>query len=289
MSVANLDCVELRNRTGRGVAILVEGEEGGDVWFYRQWFGNRPVAFFAQGSWYQVGEAVIELRIQCPDIPIYGIIDRDFAEDSALEVNFDSQGVVRTPLYTIENYLLDPNCWAKVFDFIFRRSGRAPDGWDEPLQVWNYIEQVYSECLPLAAHNWVVKFCGEKYQDKILIGGKQFKYLESPMALSGRNAEIVLLEWGRHLGIAENLGDLFTQKLGELRASDFAGWQKQVSGKYVLRELHRRFPLRKGGTGRFDVNHYVDLLLQFCPEPPEDLDRLIRYVLQRANQQYTLI
>jgi hypothetical protein len=283
MSVATLDCVELRNRTGRGAAILVEGEEGGDVWFYRQWFGNRPVAFFAQGSWYQVFTAVATLRIDCPDIPIYGIIDRDFAEDSALEADFDSVGILRTPLYTIENYLLDPNCWVKVFDAIFVRYDGAPDGWDNPSQVLNYIEQVYAECLPLVAHNWIIKFCDERYQVLLLSGGKQREYLESPKALLGRDPVTILSGWGKALGVTEDLGSLFTKKLSELQTMDFIGWQKQVSGKYVLKEFHSRFPL-KPRVGRYKSGDYLEHYLRLCPEPPDDLTKLIQRILEHAGR-----
>lgn len=283
--IATLDELEVRLRSGQGLAVIVEGssyEE--DPWFYGQWFNYlaRQIAFFPQNGWPRVIEAVRELRRRCPDVPIYGIIDRDFAEDEALDADFDRDGILRTPCYTLENYLLDPECWAKVFRFIFRRQGRAPDGWDDLATVQVRVEQAYRFCLPLAAHNYVIKYGCTLYPVRAAQTPETERtYREHPDALARLNVFAKLRAWGEMLGATEDLGALYEKELDRLEQGGFSVWQRHVSGKYVLAVLHRDFP-RLPRSGQFSVGHYLNLYLDRCPQPPADVQRLIERILRHA-------
>ena len=282
-----IDALELEVRAGRGVAIIVEGNSyEDDPWFYSQWFSDRArqVTFFPQNGWDRVVSAVDELRCRCPDMPIYGIIDRDFAPASSLDAEFESHGILRTPRYTLENYLLDPHCWASVFRFVFRRQIGSSQGWHDPLRVQGYVEQCYRDCLPLAAHNCVIKFGCEQYPDQAARTPETERaYREHPDALRAVDPIIKLRMWGQQLHATQDLGDLFAQTMTALEQAGTAAWQQQISGKYVLRELHRRFP-RLPSAGQFALTHYLNLYLRECPEAPPDLVALIERILQDAGR-----
>ncbi len=280
-----IDELELEVRAGQGIAIIVEGESyEDDPWFYGQWFNDRAhqVTFFPQDGWPRVKAAVAELRRRCPGIPIYGIIDRDFADDETLDADFAALGIVRTPRYTLENYLLDPECWANVFAFIFRRQGSAPDGWDDPARVQHHIERAYRDCLVLTAHNRVIQFGNEHYGDRAIQTPETDRtYREHPNALANIDPADKLRAWGNQLGAAEDLGTMFEQTLRDLQAGDLATWQQHVSGKYVLQLLHQRFP-RLPRAGQFPLDHYLNEYLRACPDPPPDLVRLIERIIEDA-------
>ncbi|MEW5987961.1 MAG: DUF4435 domain-containing protein [Chloroflexota bacterium] len=278
---ATLDCVELRNRTGRGVAILVEGAERGDASLYTHWFSDRPVAFFAQGSWGQVIQAVGDLRQLCPDVPIFGIIDRDFADQQALDADFAVKGILRTARYTLENYLLAPECWKNVFSLIFLRDAQVPDNWDDPTQIQTYILQAFQACLPLAAYNWVIQSCREEYPAEY--DQWPIEYAKHPAELERQDSAVKLHNWGQQCGISEDLGQLYELRLAELQQGDLATWQQLVSGKCVLSELQKRFP-RRMGRGQFDLDHYLTLYLDKCPEPQADLTALIQRILAHVGE-----
>ncbi|MBX7232822.1 MAG: DUF4435 domain-containing protein [Caldilineales bacterium] len=275
-----IDELEVTVRAGRGVAIIVEGQNAEeDPWFYNQWFGDRAsqVTFFPQNGWPRVIDAVAELRRRCPDIPIYGIIDRDFAEDEELDSDFITLGIIRTPAYTLENYLLDPACWAAVFRFIFRRQNVAPDGWDQPEQARNHIEAAFRACLDLTAYNQVVKRCAEHYPESADVSSVR-GYHHHPDAFKGEDPARSLSQWGQEIGCSEDLGRLFAEKRAGLDSLGLAGWQQLVSGKHVLGLLHNRFPrLRK--AGRFGLSHYLNLYLRECPDAPADLAQIIGRII----------
>lgn len=282
-----VDELELEIRSGRGVAVIVEGnsyEE--DPWFYGQWFNSRAsqVTFFPQNGWCQVVEAVAELRRRCPNVPVYGIIDRDFASDNDLDADFTTQGVLRTPRYTLENYLLDPDCWAQVFAFIFRRQGGAPDGWDDSIQVQGYIEQAYRDCLVLAAHNRVIQLGNKHYPEQAARTPETERtYREHPDALANVDPAAKLRAWGQQLGTAKDLGEMFKQTLRALKKAGPAGWEQQVSGKYVLGVVRRRFP-RLPRAGQFPLSHYLNEYLRACSDPPPDLVGLIERIIEDVGR-----
>lgn len=201
MGLPTIDELEVAFLTGKGIAIVVEGNSyEHDPWFYKQWFNNYAlqVAFFPQNGWPFVIEAVAELRHRCQNVPIYGIIDRDFADDGALDADFAQQGILRTPRYTLENYLLEPEGWAKVFSLIFR--GHTPDGWDESAQVQTYIEQAYHHCLPLAAHDQVIQYGNRKYSEQAKQTPEDDRhYLKHINHLEGIDLVEKLRLWGQQL------------------------------------------------------------------------------------------
>ena len=278
------DCVELRNRSGRGVAILVEGGKIDDAWFYGQWFNDKPVAFFPQGNWFQVVEAVGVLRQDCPEIPIYGIIDRDFADEFTLDSEFATEGILRTSRYTLENYLLEPGCWTEVFAFIFSREESVPQQWDNPIQVQQYIMQAFRACLIIAAYNWMIHYCNRHFGENIraTIGGER-KYFTHPNALASQDPIQLLGDWEQQCAFPAKLIDLYTQKLTEFESMQILDWHKHISGKYVLRVFHQMFPLRPT-RGQFDLDHYLSLYLRDC-EKPQELTQLVDRIIEHARLQ----
>lgn len=281
-----IDDLEVQLRTGSGIAVLLEGDSyEEDPWFYNEWFGDlaREITFFPQDGWPQVVRAVVELRRRCPDIPIYGIIDRDFADDSALNADFATQGILRTPLYTLENYLLDAVCWAAVFRFIFRRKPTIPGHWGEPEGVTACITDAYAACLPLAAHNWVIKWGNDRCAVQAAQTREQDRiYREHSDALRDIDPAEKLRTWGQQLGSPEDLGNMYRQRLAELEQADFATWQAHVSGKYVLHALHQTFPR---ANGQFALSHYLNLYMERCTQAPPDLTHIIDRIINHAHAQ----
>jgi hypothetical protein len=280
-----VDELEVTVRAGRGVAVIVEGENAEeDPWFYGQWFGDRArqVTFFPQDGWTRVIDAVAELRRRCPDVPVYGIIDRDFAEDEALDADYATLGILRTASYTLENYLLDPTCWAAVFRLIFRRQGGAPDGWDQAELVQGHIEAAYRSCLDLAAHNRVIKYVWDSYRELAIAAAERDRsYRDHPDAFKEIHAAARLVALGAQIGCPEDLGARFAAVRATVERAGLAGWQQMVSGKYVLHVLQSRFPLLPG-AGRFGLSHYLNLYLDRCPEPPVDLTRIVERIIADA-------
>jgi len=280
-----VDELEVTIRAGRGVAIIVEGQSPEeDPWFYDQWFGDRArqVTFFPQDGWLRVIEAVAELRRRCPDVPVYGIIDRDFSEDKALDADFATLGILRTSSYTLENYLLDPTCWAAVFRLIFRRHGGAPDGWDQAERVQEHIETACRSCLDLIAYNRVIKYVGDSYRELAQATAEgDREYLHHPDAFTKIGPVARLAAWGQQMGCLEDLGARFHEHRAALETAGVADWRKVVSGKYVLHVLQRRFPLLPG-AGKFGLSHYLNLYLDRCPDPPADLTRIVERIIADA-------
>lgn len=279
-----LDELEISVRAGRGVAVILEGESfEEDPWYYGQWFGNRAreVTFFPQDGWAQVFTAVAELRTRCPEVPVYGIIDRDFADDGALDADF-AAGIVRTPLFTLENYLLDPECWAAVFRLIFRRQGGAPGGWDDAGQVANHISTAYRTCLDLAAHNLVVKHACTAYRNLAMQTPEpDRRYREHPDAFKQTPPAARLAAWGTSMDCPEPLDVRFAHEQARMAALGEQGWPTVVSGKHVLKVLQAQFPLL-AGAGKFGLSHYLNLYLDRCPDPPADLAALIDRIVADA-------
>ncbi len=275
-----LDTLEVEERTGNGVAIVVEGQTyEDDPWFYGRWFGGRAqqVTFFPQDGWPQVFAAVARLRADGCRVPVYGIVDRDFCEDEALDADFATCGILRTPRYTIENYLLEPECWAQVLKLAFSRQGQAPDGWNGTTMVANHIQFAYHECLPIAAHNRVVQFAQEHYN----CSASSRVYLMHPAAAMAQDLSLELREWGRTLAAEVDFGALFDDRRRELETDDLALWQKHVSGKAVLWAFHEHLPSVKR---RYDLDHYLNLYMDRCPDPPADLTALVDRILQAAGR-----
>lgn len=279
-----IDDLEVAVRTGAGIAIIVEGDTyADDVWFYGQWFNHlaREVTFFPQNGWARVFEAVSELRRRCPGIPVYGIIDRDFADDNALDADFSTGGILRTPRCTLENYLLEPECWAEVFKFVFRRHNGPPDAWDDINRVQAYIEQAYRACLALAAHNQVIQYGTRLYSTQASQTPEAERvYREHPDSLVSPVEK--LRKWGQTLGAREDFGRLYQSKLEDLERTGLAAWKRHVSGKMVLKELHRNFP-KPPRTGQFSLSHYLNEYLRACPDPPDDLIELVERVINHVD------
>lgn len=282
-SFPSVDELEKELSTGRGIAVMVEGNSPqDDPWFYGQWFGNRAteVAFYPQNGWYQVIAAVMELRARQIGIPVYGIIDRDFCEDRELEANFETSGILRTPRYTLENYLLDPACWATVFKRIFRRNPAAARGWDDQQQVAGFIQTAYRDCLTLAAHNWMVGAITAKYASPTK---PSREYLSNYRAMKDQEGVLLsLVNWGAGIGASEDLRQMFDDKLAQLKIASVEVLAQQVSGKYVLERLLDLSPGSPTKT-RFPLDHYLNLYMESCSTPPVDLVKLIERIISHAG------
>lgn len=280
----SLDELEIELSTGSGVAIIVEGNSHeDDPWFYAQWFGDRAreVAFYPQNGWHQVIAAVTALRERSIGVPVYGVIDRDFCEDHELDAEFESKGILRTPRYTMENYLLDPVCWAAVFKRIFIRNPTAAQGWDDEQRVTNFISDAYRDCLALAAHNWVVGEITAKYPSPAT---PSRDYLTNHTAVEDLEAVLQsLVNWGESVGASEDLHKLFDDKLSQLKNATIETLSQQVSGKYVLKRLLDMSP-GSPNKKHFSLDHYLVLYMESCSTPPADIVNLIERIIKHAGR-----
>ena len=201
-----LDDLELQVRAGRGVAVIVEGESAeDDAWFYGQWFGNRAreVTFFPQDGWQQVTGAVTSLRERCPEVPVYGIIDRDFTEEAGSTPN-SRRRPADSALHAGE-LPARPGLLGARFSRHFRASGAAPNGWDEPDRVSAYIADAYRACLDLAAYNLVVKHACVTYRDMTMQTPERDRtYRDHPDAFREVPPDVKLAAWAERMGCPES-------------------------------------------------------------------------------------
>lgn len=264
-------------RAGRGVLVMVEGEtEHDDPYVYGRWFGDlaREVSFFPQNGWEKVVVAVNELREAIPDRHVFGIVDRDFADDAILtaqEQATPADGVFRTRRYTLENYLLEPEGWAAVAAMVHR--GAAPGLWATIEGVTAMISEAYRACVRLAAWNWIVSTeCRRAPQHTIGSLGHK----EHPDALPGDPAQ-ALLVWGLQRAAPSSLADEFVACLARLERMDLQQQSNWVTGKTVLKVLLRDFPMPVGP--RPHINVLMNLYLTVHPTPPAELAGLVRRII----------
>lgn len=278
MNLPSIDELEIQLRTGSGIAIFVEGDnDHQDPFYYRRWFDADAgtFTFFPRDGWRHVIQAVDQLRPRLPSMPVFGIIDRDFAdadEFAAFNNNFAHSHLLKTPKFTLENYLLDAECWHQTFELI----SRAPvAGWDSPDAVALQIEKAYDDCLPVSAHNWIIRNANLEYDQSA-------EYVSHPMALNANVASTKLTEWGSGIDATEDLGTMYQQRLQQLRQMPRDELDKFVSGKLVIQELHRHFPnLRRG---QLPLEPYLNIYLDRCPDPHDDLRAVLDKIRAAAQR-----
>jgi hypothetical protein len=276
--------IELRWRAaGSGICVIVEGQtEQDDAWFYSRWFGDRAreMTFFPQDGWEHVMDAVADLRLRLGNKAVYGIIDRDF-EAILTHDPFPASGVLRTPKYTLENYLLDPGCWFKCVQPYTLRSPRI--GWSTPVEVEATIAGLYQQCLPLSAFNWTLRQARKGAPAAFsALPEKERIYREHPAALANlADVSRYFDELRGKLGTTADLGRLYRERLAQLHQLTSVQLQEVVSGKYVHKLMAERFPLKL--TGKQGWDDLLSAYLYHCPEPPADLAALITLIAQDAR------
>lgn len=277
--------IEIRwRKSGAGVCVIVEGEtEQDDAWFYNQWFGDRAreITFFPQNGWTEVINAVTTLRTTIGSKSVYGIIDRDFVPNITYPP-LPPDGILRTPKYTLENYLLDPDCW---FQYIRPYTRRTPKpGWNTLEEVIVTIENLYRVCIPLTAYNWTLfEARNQNYQNFITLPSPQKTYKEHPKAIAEIGDVPAYLQGiEAAMGLTgDYLGWRYTNLTTIMARSSLSSLEQVISGKYVLTLLKEQFPLRISGRQTWDdiLGAYIDT----CPTPPEDLRLLVDLILQDAH------
>lgn len=284
MACPSLSDIEIKWRaSGSGVCILVEGEtEFDDAWFYGRWFGDRAreVTFFPQDGWSRLVSAVGSLRNSLGAKKVYGIVDRDFEQPVYSPVPAD--GILRTRKYTLENYLLSPQCWFELVHPFMQRRSRPT--WTTEKDVRATLEGLYRECIPLSAYNWVL------HQARALddaafacLAEREKEYATHPAALDG---------WGdvpgrlrriqTEMGLLDDLAVLYTDRLADLQQLSLTELEEVVTGKAVMTLLRSRFPLDLTSKQAWD-----DLLGSYvhkCPDPPDDLRDLVDVIVEDAHR-----
>jgi len=276
--------IEVAWRTaGTGVCVIVEGETGeDDPWFYQQWFGReaRRFTFFPQDGWEKVEEAVARLRFSLGNKKVYGLRDRDF-EPGAVYPPVPVDGVLHTPKYTLENYMLDAQCWLQ---YIQPHGLRSPKpGWSTLAEAQATLTELYHQCLPLSAYNWTLRQARLlDYGAFMAIPANEREYKQHPRALeSPFDVAMHLGDLEQRMNLSESLARMFSNRLRELDAMSLAEWEQVVSGKYVLNLLSENFPIRLGSKQAWDdvLGAYVSL----CHTPPADLAKLLDLIWQDAH------
>ena len=259
---------------GTGAIVVVEGEtERDDAFVYGRWFGDRArdVSFFPQNGWTEVVAAVTELRGALPGRTIFGIIDRDFADDAALAAQAQAMpqdGIFRTQRFTLENYLLEPEGWFGVMRVVHR--GSPPAGWASAVEVAGRIEEAYRLCFGLASWNYVVHHENARFPQDAL------RYCGHPSALPpSPGAE--LSRWGRPRRAPIDLGRLFQERLDRLAATPVHEWPRWITGKAVLKAFLLAMPALRGKRIPEDV--LVSLYLDKHPVPAADLREIVGRIL----------
>jgi hypothetical protein len=272
----SLNDISLRVRAGSAIAVIVEGEElGGDAWVYGDiWFAHRAteIRFFPQDGWTQVRDAVQELRRALPGYPIYGLIDRDFTPDGDL-CALEAEGVFRSRLYSVENYLLDPAAWHAVFSLVARPTkARLPATLATPAAVAATIEACYHQCRPVSAFNWTVADTAREHPE--YVGAPE--YLRSIRDARVGAAGSLLDSWRTLSRCQTDLSELYRAKLDLLSKMVPEDLRCHTDGKLVMETLIREFLTVFAGRGLKPVE-YLNLYLRECPTPPQEaIDLLSR-------------
>jgi hypothetical protein len=283
-SYPTISDIEMRWRaSGRGVCVIVEGQtEQDDAWFYGRWFGDRAreITFFPQNGWQHVIDAVAELRLRLGSKTVYGIIDRDFETAVGTEP-FPHSGVLRTPKYTLENYLLEAECWFKCIQPYTLRA--AKPGWQTPAEVQTTLHDLHRQCISLSAFNWTLKQA--RSADPVgfaTLPDKEGEYLEHPKALPGLgDVSDYLRHLSARLRLAVDLGQVYEERLAYLQSLSHDQLEEAVSGKFVHKLLFEQFPLKLSGQRSRD--DMLSAYLFHCPHPPADLQRLVAAILDDAH------
>jgi hypothetical protein len=212
---------------------------------------------------------------------VYGIVDRDFTTNVTYPP-FPVDGILRTQKYTLENYLLNPMCWFKYIRPLARRTPKP--GWNTVEEVEATIEGLYRECLSVTAYNWTLREArDEDYVAFKALSETDKSYKEHPKALTNlgdvpAHFRRIQSQMGFH---SYDLVERYNVLLQLLQNSNLAALETVVSGKYILNLLRERFPLKISGKQAWDdvLGAYIDI----CPDPPEDLARLIELILQDSR------
>lgn len=283
MTYPTLNEIEVQWRaSGSGVCVLVEGEtELEDAWFYNAWFGDRAreVTFFPQDGWEQVVAAVTSLRNSLGARKVYGIVDRDF-EEQVTHDPFPTDGILRTRKYTLENYLLDPQCWFEcTYPYTLRES---KPGWSTEAEVQATIESLYRECIPISAYNWTLRQARSlDYAAFTGLPDREKEYARHPKALENwGDVPVRLRDIQARMGLPNDLGDLYTDRLTDLQALSLTDLEQVVTGKAVLTLLRERFLLHLDKQGWDDT---LGAYVHTCPDPPADLKALVDLILENAH------
>jgi len=286
MAYPRLSDIEVKWRaSGSGVRVIVEGEtELEDPWFYNTWFGShaREVSFFPQDGWERVVAAVQTLRLSLGVRRVYGIVDRDF-EEAVTYDPFPGDGILRTSNYTLENYLLDVECW---LEYVEPHTLRVPKpGWNTLDEARTTIEGLYAECLPLSVYNWTLRRARRRHYTAFeALPDTAKEYKEHPRALQSLgDAPAALCTAQAQMGISDNLVQMYTERLAALEGMPVVELEQVVSGKYVLNLLREQFPL--GLSGKQAWNDVLGAYISICPDPPADLAALVDLILRDAGRQ----
>ncbi len=284
MVYPTLSEIEVKWRaSGSGVCVIVEGEtELEDAWFYNYWFGDRAreVTFFPQDGWEKVVDAVTTLRTRLGARRVYGIVDRD-VEGNVVYDPFPGDGILRTLKYTLENYLLDAECWFRYVQPYTLRTAKRD--WNTLGRARATIEGFYRECLPLSAYNWVLRQARRRdYAAFKSLDDADRTYKEHPKAITNMgDVPARLRNLQAQMGIPDDLGLMYTMRLADLEQMSLSGMEQVVSGKYVIKLLRERFPLRLSGRQAWD--DVLSAYISICPDPPADLATLIELILENAH------
>jgi hypothetical protein len=283
MAYPTLDELEIRVRAGSAVAVIVEGESiGDDAWVYGDiWFGDRAreVRFLPQDGWNRVVDAISQLRARMPGFPIFGIIDRDFTPDDELST-LEPSGVYRSRLYSVENYLLEPDVWYEVLSFISRIRGGLPEGWRSAAELEAQVSGAYGCCLARAAFNKSIAAATRAHPG---IPNAPTYIRDSQDERHTRAADI-LREWGRSVGLPDDLAAEYERTLPELEAAPLGLLPTLVDGKLVMQELINRFQRDAGGRG-YPREEYLNLYLRDSPTPPDEVRGMVERLLSDADAE----
>ncbi len=278
--------IEIAWRTsGSGLCVIVEGETGlDDPWFYQQWFGNdaRRFTFFPQDGWEKVEQAVAALRTTLGEKKVYGIRDRDFAPLIAGQpfLDFLGLGICLTPKYTLENYLLDPKCWLSLVRPYNQRTPKP--GWNNLAEAKTTLTELYQQCLPLSAYNWILKKArGLNRVAFTALPEKDRIYKEHPKALANLDVPAHLRNLQAQMSLANDLSQMYSDQLAVLQSMPFPGWEEVVSGKYVLKLLQENFPLKLSGQKAWD--DMLGAYMNQCPDPPDDLKNILDLIWEDSQ------
>jgi hypothetical protein len=149
--------------------------------------------------------------------------------------------------------------------------------------VQTTIQKLIRECIPLSAYNWTLQQARD--QDSFAFAAlppTDRRFFDHPRAISHLgDIPSRLRGIQTRIGIADDLGQLYLERLADWQAMSLAQLEEVISGKYVLKRLKEEFPLNLAGRQAWD-----DMLSGYmyeCSKPPQNLAKIINLILRDAK------
>jgi hypothetical protein len=281
---------------GDGIVAYIEGDSDYSVLnrFLSRHRTDAPVTFMVRGGKVAVRREIrrIVSRFERNELyrrledRLFGIVDRDFAEDDIIETcyqaNFENHiYVLRRSC--IENYLLEPEGILSALEATYRRE-RLPTWSQSPDEIYAKLKSWGEALAPEVAGNWVMSDLFSQVAPM-----NDFRELPGQAPTSKDVLEKLVRHYTEQRETISNLLDehqireKFMSRLNMIRSSfqTPSGLHKHISGKLLLKALCQELP------GSLGWEKMADQLIKSSHTTlPDDISLIFKSMLSRWQHTY---